>query len=255
MPNYVKNVLTISGSTPKRFDEIASFVRSDEYTFDFEKIIPTPSELMITDCSSGTTLANYYLHFCTPESEYYPILGIPKDTFNLIGMTEAEWIKFGSPETENPEKYLSDYGKELLQRFIPLYDCMEVLDEKEEIPALLLGYHYAQNQLFYGCQTWYKWRIEKWGTKWNAMESELLPEGCGWRFLTAWGAPFSVIETLSKIFPDALFTLKYADEDFGVNCGTTAYHNGATVYIYNLEERSEAAINFANRLWDGERNY
>lgn len=261
MPNYVKNVLTVSGVPVTRFYEICGFVVTDDGKFDFEKIMPTPKDLMIADRSKGSTLENYYQHLCTPKSEFHPSLGISKDLFDHIRMTEENWYKLGCPNPEDAERYLSEDGKELLSLQIGLHEDLQNLvrtqheNKDDEYPALLIGYFYTQNRLYYGYPTWHKWRVEKWGTKWNAMDSRVLPEGFGWEFMTAWDAPTGVVETLSKIFPDVLFTLEYADEDLGRNCGKIGYQAGLPVYIYHPEEQSDAALKLGNRLWDGERSY
>lgn len=109
-----------------------------------------------------------------------------------------------------------------------------------------LGIRYMSNIVNFGHATWYTWRVHNWGTKWNAYddkgsEYELL-------FSTAWDAPFPIMEKLSKMYPDIEFTLKYADEDYGENCGTHIYKNGICIHN-STPETYVASVDFAEHLW------
>lgn len=98
----------------------------------------------------------------------------------------------------------------------------------------------------YLAANWYDWRLQNWGTKWNAYDQSLSDNQIV--FQTAWNTPVEVIEKLSALFPDALFTLKYADEDLGHNCGEYQFQQGESDKISGMEG-SEDAIEFANELW------
>lgn len=73
-------------------------------------------------------------------------------------------------------------------------------------------------------QAWYPWRIENWGTKWNAYDTRdgdsnacVLDDRSGTfegvgdlaEFTTAWGPPEAWLKALSNEFPDVTFTLRY----------------------------------------------
>lgn len=75
--------------------------------------------------------------------------------------------------------------------------------------------------------TWYEWCLEKWGTKWNAYDSN--QEEYGISFNTAWSAPFPVIHALSVKFPDENIRIRWADEDIGNNVGDVSRLNGTIV--------------------------
>lgn len=87
---------------------------------------------------------------------------------------------------------------------------------------------------------WYEWRIEHWGTKWDA-EFEDIGEPLRVRrtratyvFLTAWGPPVEWLRRASEAYPELVFRLDYADED-GLHSGVHEVRNGEV-----LLARSEA---------------
>ena len=74
---------------------------------------------------------------------------------------------------------------------------------------------YATNKAVYGFQSWYDWSCEKWGTKWNACDAQVLHEddsGISYDFQTAWDAPLPVVVEMSKQFPNLKFTLQSDEE-------------------------------------------
>jgi hypothetical protein len=98
----------------------------------------------------------------------------------------------------------------------------------------------------FGHADWYGWRLEHWGTKWKCYgvdETEI-----GWRFDTAWSAPVKVVLALSAMFPDAVFTLEWADEDFGVNVGHVWFEAGKVTHDANIECCSQAAYSLAKAV-------
>lgn len=105
-----------------------------------------------------------------------------------------------------------------------------------------LGDKYLSNIKKYGASTWYDWCWDNWGTKWNANE----PYWQGMDFVsfnTAWNAPENIYKKLSELYPDVSFTVCFADEDLGSNCGTIEY-DGENFYI-EYEDNFE----FACDVW------
>lgn len=96
----------------------------------------------------------------------------------------------------------------------------------------------------YGYDNWYDWNIENWGTKWNAYDIKIFQNTI--EFQTAWSTPEPVIQKLSEKFPETTFTIKYADEDMGSNCGIYEYKNGQMIH-----NQIENKI-FAENLWGWE---
>ena len=84
---------------------------------------------------------------------------------------------------------------------------------------------------------WYQWRIDNWGTKWNASEVDTFNdlEEIQYNFSTAWGPPMEFLETAAKKFPNLYFEMAYYEEGMcfagaiSYECGEmihTESHNG-----------------------------
>ena len=94
---------------------------------------------------------------------------------------------------------------------------------------------------------WYEWRLDFWGTKWNACE--VTYEGnCIW-FDTAWSEPTEVYKTLVENFPQFDVEIFFAEEQGGYYCGEV---NNKKRIVY--PSYSDAAYEAYNELW-GEYYY
>ena len=62
----------------------------------------------------------------------------------------------------------------------------------------------------YGLDNWYSWSIDKWGTKWNAVESKIsqTENVLTYSFNTAWDAPRQIVETLRELQKTILKNVK-----------------------------------------------
>ena len=100
---------------------------------------------------------------------------------------------------------------------------------------------------------WYEWRIQNWGTKWDASFSEpfgalgaeeanpeLSVQALGltesdqvaiYKFDTAWSPPMPVIEQASEQFPELRFTLRFAEVGNG--------YAGEVTYQVGIEQDSK----------------
>lgn len=114
---------------------------------------------------------------------------------------------------------------------------------------------YWINMKLFGESCWYEWRWDNWGTKWSAYEYELMDEACYCRFNTAWAHCYPVIEALSKMFPEDVFEVWFAEEFIGTNAGHYVIQNG--IYLDNdfMEDNSLDAYETAFFLWGGEDYY
>lgn len=86
---------------------------------------------------------------------------------------------------------------------------------------------------------WFDWRIVHWGTKWNLDTNS----GGFYRseddafvgdFETAWSPPMSVIEKLSRLFPDVRIHLAYDEPNMAFQ-GKYIFDNGEIEEVYHRE--------------------
>lgn len=232
MPNYVRNELTIMG-LKEDIQKCLDYCKSEDRTFDFNKIVPMPAELDIADSSINNSAILCYLLTLNHEEDIFKARNVLKTVPDLFyGTLDEAVMNANFPKFEN-------------------------LNEQKEYVEL--GEKLVDNCSKYGCTTWYDWCCNNWGTKWNALESsiDLNENDCLVCFDTAWSAPVPIISTLSEKFPDLIFNLKYADEDIGFNCGYTNFINGSEEnskifdsreYENNPELENEA-IEFACDIW------
>ena len=100
------------------------------------------------------------------------------------------------------------------------------------------------NERLYGCRDWYGWSTDNWGTKWNAYNTNDTDVD-EISFETAWSNPYPVIIALSAKYPEAVFHMRFADEDFGHNVGEYSLQNGDVVDENIPEGGSEEALELA----------
>ena len=219
MPNHVTNILTITGP-----EELVARIKSEiagtyddpdagERLIDFNKIVPCPETLHIT---SGSTTSNGIAILKYREGDTSDIRKIMGYNWSSEFATEEELI------THMLDKGLAN-----------LEEAQKALDNIRD----------------YGHQDWYSWSTSNWGTKWNAYE-QYPREGGAIKFETAWSTPYPVIEALSRKYPEAVFFLRYADEDFGHNCGEYTFQAGDLVEETTPEGGSEEAYELAADIQD-----
>lgn len=102
---------------------------------------------------------------------------------------------------------------------------------------------------------WYTWHNKYWDTKWNAYDSyvKIGRSTITFVFSTAWNAPYKVYEQLHKKYPELNWEVRYADEDWGSNCGKLIYDPDKTGFkdvVHISEDDLSDPDNFARRLWD-----
>lgn len=101
---------------------------------------------------------------------------------------------------------------------------------------------------------WYTWHNEYWGTKWNAYDSYTIVNKSSiiFVFSTAWSMPYPVIRQLELLGYE--FELKYADEDYGSNCGILTYEQNEDLGEKSFFHQDESALKnprqWARNLWD-----
>lgn len=113
----------------------------------------------------------------------------------------------------------------------------------------------SNERALYGNNNWYDWSVANWHTKWNAYGFEDLEEhevDDQLRFETAWTAPHPILKKLSEMAPDLEITHRWADEDFGMNCGERGYKNGEITGEFQPEGGSVEAYDFSAEVMECE---
>ena len=212
MPNHITNILRIEASeelTAQIKSEIRSVDEEGETRhIDFNKILPMPESLNIT---SGSTTSNGIAILQYRAGDDTAIRGI-------MGYA---WGK----EFDTPEDLIEHM---IVKGSANLEEAQKALD----------------NERLYGCRDWYGWSTSNWGTKWNAYSTNDTDVD-EVSFETAWSNPYPVIVALSVKYPEAVFHMRFADEDFGHNVGEYSLQNGDVVDENIPEGGSEEALELA----------
>jgi len=109
----------------------------------------------------------------------------------------------------------------------------------------------------FAAPTWYEWRCEHWGTKWNACNAEVSDNGDGSlhvKFDTAWSFPFPIFEKLVADFPTLTFEGSAAEPNMEIFIRFEA-RNGEFAWEEDQEARdaSAAAFEAAAAAYEAER--
>lgn len=126
------------------------------------------------------------------------------------------------------------------------------MNEERKKETLELGKMYLLNIVFFGYPTWYDWRIENWGTKWNASDLKFENGNEVW-FTTANSSVEGLMIKLSEKFPDIEFEYTYADEDIGRNTGTGIIKNGIS-HVVSPRDWSNEGYELAFEMWPEYKN-
>lgn len=234
MPNYVQNILKIKKvkDVDNLIEKLTSKDENGKNYFDFNKIIPRPERLNLTE-GTITDEAIKYVLFKMPIEQRNSILNKINRTLFWLEVDDMETLEKTKERFEKRLKYNDD-----------IYESVDY--KRYGIKSFEdLGNAYINNIIDYGYPTWYDWSIEKWGTKWGAMENKIVKgkNYIKFYFETAWSTPFPIFEELSNIIDNDM-EIWYADEDIGNNCGKIYYVNGEEII-----EHKEDGREFANRVW------
>lgn len=97
---------------------------------------------------------------------------------------------------------------------------------------------------------WYRWHMHHWDTKWNAYDAYTIVNKSSITFVfsTAWTMALPVIQRLKILGYD--FELRWADEDWGHNCGKITYKASEQDWQEAKEDGAyKDPTAFAQRLW------
>lgn len=177
MPNHITNYVEIKGSKEQIANLIKRTLREEDgkTIFDLNGIIPMPPSL---DIETGSNLSLGLAAFIQDKFDEYSRYG---------------WF---------PERFPG------VKTMTELHGFMKGSQDKTLTKSLALGAAGYENLQRYGYPSWYKWRVEKWGTKWNAYDTSVLkqePSRLVITFETAWSPPEPIFDQL-------------VSEGFEVNC-------------------------------------
>lgn len=236
------NILQYSGPIAQ-VQRMRTFVKSQEVIedgtvgrdvpFSFQKIIPMPESLNIEAGSKTDDALRYYLALV--QDTLQPDEQAALERARRRG---GRWNKQYQPMTAEER-----------QQFV------DRITLTEQAIAMKDGATLLYNLSHYQATTWYDWRIENWGTKWDAYhqsatQADNSSDGAGsYTFSTAWAPPIPVIRRLATIFPDIKFKWQWADEDYGNNLGEVRFASGTLLWQRMIEEGTREAVRFARELW------
>lgn len=200
MPNWCSCSVEIDCSK-ELFDEIYTYVKSENNIFDFGRIIPMPESLHI---DSGSMTDRAIAYTITER------LTIPVEQTNLSELITNQF----DPDWDNK-----------VAAAVATWAETASAEDKNNLYAQ--GKQYLFNKENYGAFTWYEWSIENWGTKWNAEDASLNQNT--FCFDTAWSPCSPVIRALAERFPEAHIRFQYSEPGWGF-CGVEEYKNGCLVY-------------------------
>lgn len=235
MPNWVQNNLTIKGDN-EVVAACLDLCESDASGFDFNQIVPMPKELGIAESSNNDCAIKFYLTTLSDE-EVANVRNILQRIPDVLSGTLDDAIQ----QMSYPSFLKEDFD-ENNKKWISL--AKTLIDNCDK----------------YGFPTWYGWCCHNWGTKWNSSDVWICNTGnkAVVSFQTAWDCAYPIVKRLSEKFPDLSFTISFADEDLGDNCGEFTFINGIEqpggfYYDYSeLEDNpilKEKAIKFARDVW------
>lgn len=239
MPNYVTSIVDISGP-PEQREKLLEQIAFDGKpgTFDFNKVIPMPGGLDITEGGIAETAIDAYLSVMNPNNRSELLLGerLTSGEF-LAAFGDAKACR-GSLNAYAPNIWMSDGN-------IAARAGSDEAKTPEEL--VRLGKQYLANYREHGASTWYQWSIQNWGTKWNndSDTPAVDPETGNLHFDTAWSMPEPIFIELSRQYPELTFDVSWADEDIGYNVGNREYQNGEVISEYVPEFGTDEAEEMA----------
>ncbi|MCX0815744.1 hypothetical protein JDS23_21215 [Escherichia coli] len=244
MPNHITNEIRVIGGTNKQRLDFIRVITNKKGLIDFNTICRRPKSIEMEENNHIRRMASA-----------------------MAGETVYDYM-FG--ELKTPEQVELAMRESGMTR-------KEICKIKEQ--ALMRLENYRR----YGYYSWFDWSRANWGTKWNAYNIEMpvkrIPTRIKYghnfrhthvrayakriykkrlarhaatggelviRFETAWSMPKPIYQAMARKFPHLEFVIRYADEDFGNNCGFILLRNGKWEYDYiapaNNKQSSEEKI-------------
>lgn len=195
MPNWTRN--SVETNNP----EVIKAIMNQDGKVDFNVLIPMPEALNIEEGSKKELAITYFVTerlTVEPENTELSKL-IPK-------MYSPLWVD------ENLTQLIE-------QTYRRTFEFCEKAEQSKLDELYRMGKQYLHNYTNYGYFTWYRWSKDKWGTKWNAIDSDVdytidgIPKRVS--FCTAWCEPLPIYEKLCTMFPDDMIVFQAIYEGGG----------------------------------------
>lgn len=239
MPNWVQNDIYLHGEE-KDIKKVLELVKSEDSEFDFDKIIPMPKTLNLPAGGHDDQSIQYAISKKSKAEQAEIKVALVKAQCDFYG-NYFKKIYGHIFTTEELEKCAKEFETQTNRSPFDNtnYEGLGIKTLED------LGNMYIHNILTYGCDTWYDWCCENWGTKWNACEVCMGRDSIS--FQTAWSVPDPIFEAFAYICDkhNVTFDGEYADEDRGHNSGHISSENGITEYENNSQQALKAYI----ELW------
>lgn len=143
----------------------------------FNKLIPMPTELENSVAPSNTEL----------KKAMYLYMNGDKDLLKAKLEGDTDFKQKYKTFENMVEKLFEKYSKEEVTRS---YECLQK----------------------YGTDNWYDWRVQHWGTKWDAYDCQGTPKDGYLVFSSAWSPPYEIAKTLCNKYPNSDLDWFYEEE-------------------------------------------
>lgn len=163
----------------------------------------------------------------------------PEEIEMVLDMITDKWC---NPDAPGKTEYIIDFDK-IIPEPTTIEECPEDCRVKSAKEA-----HISEDKAR-PWFNWYEWHCRYWGTKWGAYNgyTKIGKTYIMLVFSTAWTAPIPIIQRLGVLgYP---IEVKYADEDYGSNCGRMKYTSEQGWTHWN-ELDFKDPVRFARDLWN-----
>ena len=238
MPNYAYNQITCKNE--ENFNKLRSVLLNDNNEVDFNKIIPMPKTLQIEASEAPWQMADVsaYLFGGTELHEH--------------DMDEVrDQIKKLYPDVRfvHSDPRDMDVRKNLCPNQIPDALLKLIAEPVSGYPASAeLGKVLLNNMVAYGFTDWYDWSRIHWGTKWNAIQTEIFEPQRQIFWETAWSPSIDIVEIAMEM-AEITALYEYSEEQITAFSGEWLFVNG------KLTERRDYDSSFGDEESDVYRIY
>lgn len=247
MTDMMKNVLTVRGKKEDVMEFLDFLKQGNRKKLDFNLFIPMPSDLKkVVARVQETSLA---------VGEY--LVNHTTDNLYMIDRAYGDTVR----------QFMCDMLNEKIEDDEALMQAYLAYEKKQDgyekyIKSCKLAYNNFET---YGYADWFDWRMDYWGTKWNAENSTRLDklepvydeENGDWgvliEFQTADYVPMDVVENMVLRFTNLSFVVDFAFEIFGENTGILKYEKDGTYWKYLFRDSSKKACEHALMVWGKEQ--